>query len=190
MIDVIGDAASFGATGHHMMFSYNYVFAKWWMGKVNPPLRDDRTQKDLWQAYVDGRIPILESDHAPHTIDEKTSKAPSGMPEVGTLLPLMLYKVKHHNLPLSVLHDTVCTNPAALFGLRKGRIEVGWDAALVVVDFDNESNVTPLSKCGWSAYDGWPCIYPTDVYLRGNRIVEGGRYVGTPGQGTMVAGAV
>ena len=80
----------------------------------------------------------------------------------------------------------VCKNPAAFFGIPKGSIEVGKDADFMVIDFEKEQKIQPRSKCGWSPYEGWPCIYPSHVYLRGEKIVEKYEFVGGAGMGKMI----
>ena len=75
----------------------------------------------------------------------------------------------------------LCENPGDLFGLRKGRIQVGYDADLMVVDMDSTVRIRVdklHSKCGWSAYEGMLGIFPRAVLVRGNVIVESGEQVG------------
>lgn len=185
-VAILTGIASFGVTPHHLLFSYESKFAHPWMGKVNPPLRSDAERQMLFEQFVRGDIPILESDHAPHTISEKEEENPSGMPGVDAMVPIMLYHVKRGVIPVDVFCRTVCSNPGKLFGLSKGSIEIGNDADFMVVDFDNVTTLNPLSKCGWSAYDGIPCIYPKDVFLRGMKIVENGEYISKKNQGVMI----
>lgn len=186
-IDIIKNRTSYGVTLHHLLFSYERKFKVEAMGKVNPPLRSEEERKKLYERFIKGDIPILESDHAPHSFEEKKKiwDAPSGMPGVDALLPIMLYKVKR-GLNIDLLYKMVCKNPSDFFGINKGSIQVGKDADFIIIDFKKESKIKALSKCGWSCYEGMKCIYPKHVYLRGNKIVENGEFVGDKGKGKMI----
>ena len=186
--ELINKKASFGVTLHHLLFSTQSKFRMEALGKVNPPLRNEETRRKLYNEFSSGKIPILESDHAPHLMEEKADFifAPSGMPGVDALLPVMLYKVKRGEITLDMLHKMVCENPAKFFGINKGSIEIGKDADFIVIDFKKIDKIKPLSKCGWSCYEGMPCIYPKDVYLRGEKIVEDGEFIGSKGKGKMI----
>ncbi|RLF44146.1 MAG: amidohydrolase, partial [Thermoplasmata archaeon] len=187
-VDLIKGKVSFGVTLHHLLFSYESKFKHQAMGKVNPPLRSEREREKLFEKFVSGEVPILESDHAPHLMEEKEdfAVAPSGMPGVDALLPIMLYMVKQRKISMDLLYRMVCKNPAEFFGINKGSIEIGKDADLIIIDFKDISEVRALSKCGWSSYEGMPCIYPKHVYLRGEKIVDDGEFIGEKGKGKMI----
>ena len=187
-VDLIGNRASFGSTLHHLLFSTESRFTYEAMGKTNPPLREERERRKLYERFQQGRIPILESDHAPHLIEEKEEfeSAPSGMPGVDAMLPIMLDMVRDGKVEMEAMLNMMGRNPAKLFGLNKGAVETGRDADLIIVDFSVEHKIKPLSKCGWSAYEGMKCIYPMDVYLRGERIVESHEFIGKGGMGRMI----
>jgi len=184
----IGGKASFGSTLHHLLFSRESRFGYEAMGKVNPPLRGESERENLYRMFEGGRIPILESDHAPHLMEEKKDfeSAPSGMPGVDATLPILLHMLMEGRIEMETMLDMVCRNPAKFFGLNKGAIEVGKDADLIVVDFSAENTIKPLSKCGWSPYEGMKCIYPKDVYLRGEKIVDNYEFIGEGGMGRMI----
>lgn len=188
-VDLIKGKINFGVTLHHILFSYNSKFKLDAMGKVNPPLRSEEERKGLFGKVIKGEVPIMESDHAPHLIKEKEDFAlsPSGMPGVDTLFPVMLYMAKREKINIDLIQKMICSTPAEFFGLNKGRIEVGRDADFIVVDFRKESRVKAFSKCGWSAYEGMKCIYPQHVYLRGEKIVEDGEFIGEKGMGKMIS---
>lgn len=177
---------------HHMLLdreSKRGAFAK-----VNPPLRTEQDRLALLQAFIAGRIEMLGSDHAPHTIEDKEqefSAAPSGMPGVETQVPLMLALVKKGMLPLDVLVRAMAERPAALFGLNKGRIEEGKDADLMIVDTRSMAGIKVNnlhSKCGWTLYEGFDAIFPHAVMLRGNVMVEEGSVTGERAGRDVVAG--
>lgn len=180
-------SATGGVTPHHLLLSTSSSFELEAMGKVNPPLRDEATRTRLWHRLRQGTIDIAESDHAPHLREEKETmeKAPSGIPGVDALLPLLLWRVKQGEVPLSLVYRMCCQRPAHIFGLNKGKIEAGRAADLLVIDF-KESRIVPHSKCGWSPYQEWPAVYPREVFLRGQRIVEDGEFVGEAGRGQVM----
>ena len=97
-------------------------------------------------ALKQGIVDVLGSDHAPHTLDEKAKpypQTPSGMPGVQTLVPVMLDHVNAGRLTLARLVDLTSAGPARLFGIaRKGRIAVGYDADLTVVDLKRRETIT------------------------------------------------
>ena len=111
---------------------------------------------------------MLGSDHAPHTREEKDHAYPeshSGMTGVQTLVPIMLDHVNAGRLTLERFVDLTSHGPQRLFGIRgKGRIAVGYDADLTIVDLKRRETITNAwiqSRCGWTPYDGvsvqgWP----------------------------------
>ncbi len=187
-IDILkGSDASMGVTPHHIFLSTSSKFTYEAMGKVNPPLRSEEERRNLLGAVRNGFGGIIESDHAPHLLEEKEdfSTAPPGMPGVDTTLPLMMGEVKRERMNLSAVHRLMCRNPARTFGINKGDMEVGRDADLVVIDF-REKKIKSYSKCGWSAYEGQMGVYPSHVFLGGEMIVENGEFTGGEGMGDMV----
>ncbi len=175
---LVGSRFSSDVTPHHLLLDCGSRLGQ--LGKVNPPLRERSEREAMWKAFVDGRIEMLASDHAPHTMDEKSVKfaeAPSGVPGVETMMPLLLRRVKSGDLAIERLINALCERPAAMFGLNKGSIEVGKDADLTVIDSRRLSKVKGKnlhSKCGWTPFDGWGAIFPAAVYLRGTLIVKDG----------------
>ncbi|MCK5397906.1 MAG: amidohydrolase family protein [Thermoplasmata archaeon] len=172
--------ASFEITPHHVLLHDSSPLEA--MGKVNPPLRKKPVADRLFNVLKTGRA-IIASDHAPHTIEEKTGEfedAPSGIPGVETRIPLMLALAKKGILRYISVQDMCCTLPADLFNLKKGRIEVGYDADLAFYDLDNmikiEANALH-SKCGWTPFEDHHAIFPSGVMLRGQMIIRGGELV-------------
>lgn len=153
--------------------------------KVNPPLRPEADRGALWAAFRSGRVPLLASDHAPHSPEEKAkpfADAPSGTPGVETMLPLLLERVRAGDLPLPVLLAAACDRPARWFGLRHGRIAVGDRANLLVVDFQRRRPIRAAklrTACGWSAFEGWDAVFPERHYRDGELLVDGGEFVGS-----------
>jgi dihydroorotase len=159
--------------------------------KVNPPLRTEADRQGLWDAYRDGGVPCVASDHAPHPRDAKEQpfeRAPSGMPGLETTLPILLARVRSGELSLPVLTATACDRPARWLGQPLGRIAAGHRANLLVVDFRNRTALSAdalHAPCGWTPFEGWPAILPREHWRDGEPIVRDGEYVGRP-QGSVV----
>ncbi len=130
--------------------------------KMNPPPRTGRDQKALWKGIKTGKIDILASDHAPHTLHEKYQNiwfAPSGVPSVETSLQLMLNAVNKRMIKLEKVVELMHDNPVKRFELDNyGDIEIGNDANLTVIDLKKKWEISRedlVTKCGWSPYEGW-----------------------------------
>lgn len=169
-------------TPHHILLDRDRPLGT--RGKVNPPLRTRADRQALFLAFKEGVIHTLASDHAPHTIDEKNEDfefAPSGMPGVETMLPVMLQLVRERHLALSTVVRALCERPGELFGITKGRIQAGYDADLVAVDFSDGRTIRAddlHSKCGWTAYEGMAGIFPKVVMVGGETVMEDGEQAG------------
>jgi dihydroorotase len=136
--------------------------------QMNPPLRDGAHQEALWWGIGQGVVDVLGSDHAPHALEEKSQTypaSPSGMPGVQTLVPVMLDHVNSGRLSLACFVDLTSAGPSRAFGIAgKGRIAVGYDADLTIVDLKSERVIEDswiASKCGWTPFagrrvKGWP----------------------------------
>ena len=146
--------------------------------KVDPPLRTKNDNSGLYDAFREGKIPILSSDHAPHTIEEKRSdNPPSGLPGVETMIPLMLNEVSEGRLELGRLVTAMSEAPAGRLGLDRGKISEGQPADLIMVDMKNSKpiNLEKLhSKANWTPFQDWQAIFPSQVYRRGELIAEDG----------------
>ncbi|MCI2430214.1 dihydroorotase family protein [Candidatus Acetothermia bacterium] len=147
--------------------------------KINPPLATEEDREFLWWALRENLIDIVATDHAPHTVAEKSlsyERAPAGVPGVEYMPVLLLDAVNNKKLSLDQLVAVCSVNPARRFGLAKGELSIGLDADLVVVDMNVEKRITRemvRSKCGWSPYEGmrlrgWPVM----VFV-GGRLVHG-----------------
>jgi len=163
-------------TPHHLLLEGTMPLQG--RGKVNPPLRTAADRKALWAALADGRIPIVASDHAPHTEEEKDvpfREAPAGLPGVETMMPLLLRAVKREELSLERFVDATAKRPAERLGINAGEIEVGRLANLIVVDPRDVVRIkaTALhSKCGWSPFEGMEAVFPQATYVRGELAAE------------------
>ena len=110
------------------------------------------------------------------------------MPGVETIYLLFLALVKQDRLSLARLLSMLCERPAEIADVPKGRLEIDRDADIVVVDFKDLTKVSAErlhSRCGWTAFEGHQAIFPSLVFLRGERIVDGSQLLVTPGTGDV-----
>ena len=173
---------------HHLFLSIDDYETLGNYGRMNPPLRTQADTFEMWKALKSGLVDIVATDHAPHTIEEKEVpylEAPSGVPELDTLLPLMLNVVNDEGMTIEEMVDRCCTKPAELFNIQnKGKIAEGFDADIVVVDMDEEKKVQRsglFTKCGWTPYEdmvlqGWPVM----TFVNGNLVFKDGEFVEGP----------
>ena len=169
--------------------------------QMNPPVRDEEHQKGIWAGLRSGVVDVLGSDHAPHLRSEKDVPYPqshSGMTGVQTLVPIMLDHVNAGRLTLERFVDLTSHGPQRIFGIRgKGRIAVGYDADLTIVDLarhETIENAKVASRCGWTPYDGKQVKgWPVGTVIRGRRVMWDGEILGqaagAPVRFTEVSGA-
>ncbi|MEZ0393298.1 MAG: dihydroorotase [Pseudobdellovibrionaceae bacterium] len=158
------------------------------LAQQNPPIRDQRHQDALWKAVLDGTVDVMGSDHAPHTLEEKKREypsSPSGVPGVQTMLPIMLDHVHQGRLPLTRLVELLCENPRHVFGCKsKGRIELGLDADLTLVDLKKTRTIENkwiASRCGWTPFDGMKVTgWPIMTIINGTPVMQDNQLLGTP----------
>ncbi len=181
------DWASVEVTPHHLTLVAPDCYER--LGtyaQMNPPVRDQRHRDAIWAGLVSGVVDVLGSDHAPHAREEKDHAYPashSGMTGVQTLLPMMLDHVNAGRLTLQRLVDLTSAGPQRLFGLAgKGRIAVGYDADLAIVDLKKTmtiKNEMIASRCGWTPYDGVSVTgWPVGTIVRGRRVMWEGEILG------------
>lgn len=177
-------------TPHHLTLVAPDCYARLGsLAQMNPPVREKRHQDALWQAIRDGVVDVIGSDHAPHTREEKAQpypQSPSGMTGVQTLLPIMLDHVNAARLSLQRLVDLTSAGPARVFGIQgKGRIALGYDADLTLVDLAARrtiSNDWIASRSGWTPYDGKAITgWPIHTVVRGQIVVRDEQLTGTAG---------
>jgi dihydroorotase len=162
--------------------------------QMNPPVRDERHRAAIWAGVASGVADVLGSDHAPHTRAEKDHPYPeshSGMTGVQTLLPIMLDHVNAGRLTLERLIDLTSHGPQRIFGLRgKGRIAVGYDADLSIVDMQRRETITDQwirSKSNWTPFHGVSVQgWPVGTIVRGRRVMWEGEIAG-PATGQPVS---
>jgi len=146
---------------HHLWFSDKDYEEKGNFIKWNPAIKTAADREAIFNAVLDGRIDVIATDHAPHTIEEKNQtylKAPSGGPLIQHSLNAMLEFYHRGKISLEKIVEKMCHNVAILFEIdRRGFIREGFYADLVLVDLKKEYTVTKeniLYKCGWSPFEG------------------------------------
>jgi dihydroorotase len=177
------------ACPHHLLLNVDDYARLGTLAQMNPSLKTADDNRRLWQALKDGRIQVIATDHAPHTLEEKQKpypQSPSGMPNVENSLALMLNEVHRGRCTIEQVVHWMCDAPARVWDIvNKGRIVEGYDADLVLVDLNRAAvvrNEEQLTRCGWSAWDGveltgWPArtwVLGQDAF-RDGKVVEGVR---------------
>ncbi len=153
---IIGEACV-----HHLWFDDSAYAEKGNLVKWNPPIRRKSDREALVKAVREGLIDIIATDHAPHTLEEKSApyfSAPSGGPSIQHSLVMMLELCHRGELSPELVVTKMCHNPALLFGITgRGFIREGYRADLVLVDpasLQTVSRENILYKCGWSPLEG------------------------------------
>ncbi|MGK0412387.1 MAG: dihydroorotase [Polaribacter sp.] len=167
---------------HHLWFNDKDYDTKGTHIKWNPAVKTEADRLGLWEALLDDRIDVLATDHAPHTLKEKTNTyltAPSGGPLVQHAVIALLEKVKEGVISIEKLVEKMSHNPAKLFQIEKrGFIKEGYFADLVLIDTHKPQTVTKeniLYKCGWSPFEGTTFSSTiTQTFINGNLIYNNG----------------
>ena len=151
----------------------------------------EKNTEPLWAALRDGTIDLVSTDHAPHTRDEKEPgwtdgwKAHTGTPSTQFYVPMLLDAVHQGRITLERVVEATSTAPARVFGLaRKGRLEVGADADVAIVDLDREWTIARLRTSSRRStgrpYADRPVRGAIDrTLVRGTVVYEDGRVVGS-----------
>jgi dihydroorotase len=148
--------------------------------QMNPPIRDAHHRAGLWGGIANGVADVIGSDHAPHTKEEKARPypaSPSGMPGVQTLLPIMLTHVAEGRMTLERLVDMTSHGANRIFNLAdKGRLAVGYDADLTIVDLKARRTITHeqmANRSGWTPFDGFEAKgWPMATIIRGTVVMR------------------
>lgn len=146
---------------HHLWFTEEDYKTKGTKIKWNPAVKSQKDKDGLWKALLDGRIDVIATDHAPHTLEEKNNvytKAPSGGPLVQHAIVALLEMYHKGKISMEKIVEKTAHNPAILFQIKdRGYIKKGYKADLVLVDLNAPWTVTKdniLYKCGWSPFEG------------------------------------
>jgi dihydroorotase len=163
-------------------------------------VEDEERMRAIWESFENGTIDVIDTDHAPHTLEdlERFSDdpwtGPWGSPQYEYLLSVTLNDVAEGKLRLETAVRLLSENSARLAGLypRKGAIQVGSDADLVVVDLEKEivaSDEHTFTKCGWTPYHGRTLKgSPVLTMLRGTVIAKDWQITGVRGFGRYIEG--
>lgn len=146
---------------HHLWFDDSQYESKGSHIKWNPAVKQASDRDGLWKALLDGRLDVVATDHAPHTLEEKSNKylnAPSGGPLVQHALPAMMERVHGGVWDIQTMVEKMCHNPAILFRMEdRGYIREGYHADLVLLEPNRPWKVSKdniLYKCQWSPFEG------------------------------------
>jgi dihydroorotase len=166
---------------HHLWFSDEDYKTKGNFIKWNPAVKTANDREALWKAVNDGRIDVIATDHAPHTLEEKSqvyTKAPSGGPLVQHAVVAMFEAYHQGKITIEKIVEKMCHNPASLFKIEKrGFIKVGYYADLAIVNAGLPWSVKKeniLAKCGWSPFEGYTFKSRiTHTFVNGQLVYQG-----------------
>jgi dihydroorotase len=172
------------ACPHHLLFNIDDYPRLGTLIQMNPSLKTAADNHELWQALLDGRIQVIATDHAPHTLEEKHQTypaSPSGLPAVENSLALMLNRVNQGQCTIEQVVQWMCWAPARVWDVvNKGQIAVGYDADLVLVDMQKQAqilNENQQTKCGWSPWHGETLTgWPVRTWVMGREVFRDGAF--------------
>ncbi|WP_435100714.1 dihydroorotase [Halarchaeum sp. P4] len=183
-------------TPHHLFLSTEDYDELGTFGRMNPPLRSEERRAALFERLVDGTVDVVATDHAPHTRDEKDAdvwNAPSGVPGVETMVPLLLAATHDTDLTVERVRDVTAAAPAEIFGVEsKGRVAEGYDADLALYDPDDVRAIRGddlHSKCEWTPFAGFEGVFPVWTMRRGEFVwqADGERFGDADGENVREA---
>jgi dihydroorotase len=175
------------ACPHHLLLNTDDYARLGTLVQVNPSIKTTDDNRRLWQALQAGRIQVVATDHAPHTLEEKRKPyspghggSPSGLPAVENSLALMLNEVNGGRCTIGQVVRWMCDAPARVWDIvGKGRIVVGYDADLVLVDLNKTAiirNAQQETKCRWSPWDGVTLTgWPVRTWVMGREVFRDGQ---------------
>lgn len=179
-------------TPHHLFLTEAATDEKGNFAKVNPAIGTRTDQLALWQSLQ--VVDCIATDHAPHTIAEKEKNyddAPSGLPGLETMLPLLLDAYNKRRIGLETIVRLTSFNPARIFALRnKGKIAPEFDADLAVVDLNKDRKIRGeelKTKCRWTPFEGMVCKGSLlKTFVRGKEAYDGENILLKGGEGKIV----
>ena len=169
---------------HHLWFNSSDYSRLGTRIKWNPAIKTKQDQQAILQGLLDNKLDVIATDHAPHTLEEKSNtyfKAPSGGPLVQHSLLAMLDMVAKEKLTIEKMVEKMCHAPAICFQVEKrGYIRKGYHADLVLVDTNKPYTVSKeniLYRCGWSPFEGHTFKSTvTHTFVNGNLVYENGNF--------------
>lgn len=171
------------ACPHHLFFNVDDYDRLGSLVQMNPSIKTAADNAELWKALGDGRLQVIATDHAPHTLVEKRQpypKSPSGLPAVENSLALMLDSVHRGLCTVEQVVHWMCDAPARVWDLvGKGRITPGYDADLVLIDLQKSQTIhndQQETKCRWSPWDGVTLTgWPVRTWVMGQTVFADGK---------------
>jgi len=182
---------------HYLTLSYESQ--KGYLAKVMPPIRSSQDVESVWQEIQNGRIDSIGTDHVANRLKLKLGgetvwNALAGFPGMGTMMPLLLSEgINKGRINLQQLSNMTSLNTARIFGMypKKGTIQKGSDADIVLVDLKKERKVSAEIIDGFSdynVYEGWNLRgWPVKTIVRGNIVAEDFQMIAKPGYGKFVS---
>ncbi len=177
-----GYSVTCGVTPHHLFLTISDEKKLGPYGMMKPSLKSKKDADFIWKnlEYID----VIESDHAPHTIEEKKSvKIPFGVPGLETTLPLLLTAVSEKKLSINRLIELCYKNPKKIFNIKTDKntyVEIDEKEEYII------DNKKLLTKCGWSPFAGWRVKGKVkNVYIRGEKVFEDGKLLVKAGFGKV-----
>ena len=177
---IAAGSSSREVTPHHLFLSVDQSIPGDTLRKVNPPIRSEKERRDLWRMWE--RIDVIASDQAPHTLREKNvpfRDAPSGIPGVETMLPLLLARMKEGLFSPASLIEKTSWRPSDLLGIPRAGFLPGEraDFALYGDEVIAISADDLHSRAGWTPYEGFPAVFPSQVILGGAPAYREGEFI-------------
>ncbi len=195
-----GKDISCEVTPHHLFLDRSHLREYGTMAKTYPPLRSELDKEKLLFGLKKGLIDVIATDHAPHTREEKNNdmnEAPPGIAGIETSLPLIFTLVKEGKLSLFNLVESMCLNPARIFGLRnenniqKGVLTPGADADIVVLNQNKTWKIKGKNlhgKTKFTPFEGKKVEGKPELTLvRGEKIYRKGKILGEKGYGKFIS---
>ena len=182
---------------HYLTLSYESQ--RGYLAKVMPPIRSSQDVESVWKEIQYGRIDSIGTDHVANRLKLKLGgetvwDALAGFPGIGTMMPILLSEgVNKGRMNLHQLSNLTSLNIARIFGMypKKGIIQKGSDADVVLVDLKKEANVSAQLFDGYSdynVYEGWSLKgWPVKTLVRGNVVAEDFKMIEKPGYGKFVS---
>lgn len=172
-----------GVTPHHLFLTESDTQRLQSLGRMKPPLRSEEERRFLWENL--SLIDVIESDHAPHTKEEKKqSPAPYGVPGLETTVPLLLTALYKDELSLDEIKRLCFTNAKEIWQIPDASdtfVEVTIGERYIF------SSQTLHTKCGWSPFEGREMYGKvTKTVIRGTTVFKDGKIVVDPGFGKVL----
>ncbi len=160
-----------------------------------PPLRSNADAEALWKGIGNSEVDVIGSDHAPHSIEEKSATSiwdvKVGAPGLETTLPLMLTMIRKGRLTIAKLVQLLAERPSEIFSLKgRGKLEHGFKADLVAVNYKTSYLIDPSkfhSKARFSPFESWEVQgKPVKTFINGHLTMDEGEIVAKPGSGSVI----